>query len=69
MIVVSGDDVVRALRRLGFTETSQRGSHPKMTHPDGRVAIVPMHRTIKPGTLSSVLRQAKITQANLAANR
>jgi predicted RNA binding protein YcfA (HicA-like mRNA interferase family) len=32
-----------------------------MRHPDGRVAIVPQHGTIKRGTLASSLRQAGLT--------
>ncbi len=34
---------------------------PSCAHPDGRVAIVPRHGTVKRGTLSSILRQAGIT--------
>ena len=40
---------------------SQKGSHLKMRHPDGRVVIIPMHREIATGTLRSILRQAKLT--------
>lgn len=49
--VVSGLDVVKALKQLGFSHVSTRGSHMKMHHPDGRVATVPNHKTIKKGTL------------------
>lgn len=64
---VSGADVERALGRLGFTRASQRGSHVKLRHVDGRVVIVPMHRELKRGTLASVLRQARIDAAALIA--
>lgn len=56
--VLSAQDVLRALSRMGFTEASQRGSHKKLKHDDGRVVIVPMHRTISPGTLRSIAKQA-----------
>ncbi len=49
--IVSGRDVVRALKELGFSHVSTRGSHMKMQHPDGRIATVPNHKTIKKGTL------------------
>ena len=58
---VSGDDVVRALKKIGFTRVSQRGSHVKLRHPDGRVVIVPMHKELASGTLRSILRQSGLT--------
>lgn len=67
MIVVSGDDVVRALQRAGFARVSQKGSHRKMRHIDGRAAIVPMHPELTVGTLKSVLRQAGLTEDELKA--
>jgi predicted RNA binding protein YcfA (HicA-like mRNA interferase family) len=54
---VSGREVVRALEAAGFEHTSTRGSHAKLRHPDGRVAIVPPHRELARGTLGSILRQ------------
>lgn len=59
--VVAGADVVRVLGRAGFAQISQRGSHVKLRHADGRTAIVPLHRELAPGTLRSVLRQARIS--------
>ncbi len=49
--VVSANDLVKALKKLGFTVISQRGSHIKMRHRDGRTAIIPNHKAIKKGTL------------------
>ena len=62
----SGADVVAALGRAGFVRVSQRGSHVKMRHPDGRTAIVPMHRELAPGTTRSIVRQAKLTTDDLS---
>ncbi|HYV46004.1 MAG TPA: type II toxin-antitoxin system HicA family toxin [Myxococcaceae bacterium] len=64
---VSGEDVCRALEHAGFAEVSQKGSHLKLRHPDGRVVIVPMHREIATGTLRSILRQAKLSVEELLA--
>lgn len=58
---VSGEEVKRALERAGFRKVSQRGSHVKMRHADGRTVIIPMHRELAAGTLRSILRQAKLT--------
>jgi predicted RNA binding protein YcfA (HicA-like mRNA interferase family) len=50
---------------VGFVHVSTKGSHAKVAHPDGRVAVVPMHggRDIPQGTLGSILRQAGLTVA------
>jgi predicted RNA binding protein YcfA (HicA-like mRNA interferase family) len=59
--VVSGADVVKALRKAGFVEVSQRGSHVKLRNEQGQTVIVPLHRELAPGTLHSVLMQASIS--------
>ena len=64
--VLSGADVVAALTKGGFVHVSQRGSHVKM-RKDDRAAIVPMHREIAQGTLSSILRQAGLSREEFAA--
>lgn len=52
---------MRALERAGFLPVSQRGSHVKLRHADGRTVIVPMHREVAVGSLRSILRQAGLT--------
>lgn len=59
--VVSGSEVVQALRQAGFVRVSQRGSHVKLRTAAGRTAIVPLHRELAPGTLRSILRQAGLS--------
>jgi len=54
------------LRSVGFAEVSQRGSHAKLRHEDGRTAIVPLHRELAMGTLRSVLRQARLSPDEFA---
>jgi predicted RNA binding protein YcfA (HicA-like mRNA interferase family) len=57
---VSGREAVRALERLGFVQLRQKGSHLIMRR--GAVGcVVPMHREIKIGTLTGVLRQAGVS--------
>jgi predicted RNA binding protein YcfA (HicA-like mRNA interferase family) len=57
---LSGQQVVRALRRLGFEVTRQAGSHVRLAHADRRVTV-PLHKSNVPGTLQNVLRQAGVT--------
>jgi predicted RNA binding protein YcfA (HicA-like mRNA interferase family) len=57
---VSGREAVRALEKLGFIQIRQKGSHLIMRR--GAVGcVVPMHREIKIGTLTGVLRQADVS--------
>jgi predicted RNA binding protein YcfA (HicA-like mRNA interferase family) len=62
--ILSGADVVKALGRLGFEQVRQRGSHVVMSScvGGGQGAVVPMHREVKLGTLSGILRQAQVGQ-------
>ena len=57
---ISGADMVRALQRLGFEKTRQRGSHVVMRQ-GSRGCVVPLHDELKTGTLAGVLRQAEVS--------
>lgn len=56
--VLSGADVCKILEVHGFSFVSQKGSHAKYRHPDGRIVIVPMHSQLAKGTLMSIIRQS-----------
>lgn len=60
---VTGDRVIKVLRRVGFVEIRQRGRHVILQHPDGRVTVVPIHRgeEIGPGLLRKILRDVELT--------
>ena len=50
------------LEREGFAVVSQRGSHRKYRHPDGRQTIVPTGKNpLRPGTQADILRQAGVS--------
>jgi predicted RNA binding protein YcfA (HicA-like mRNA interferase family) len=54
---VSGDDLVKGLRRVGYEWTRQKGDHVYMTtqlRGEHHVAI-PMHNPIKVGTFAGIL--------------
>ena len=57
---ISGAEAVRALQRLGFAVTRQRGSHIVMRRGSSG-CVVPNHREVKVGTLAGVLRQAGVS--------
>jgi predicted RNA binding protein YcfA (HicA-like mRNA interferase family) len=55
--VLSARDVVRVLRRNGFTLAGQAGSHQKWRNRNGKQVIVPVHgaKQIPIGTLRSII--------------
>ena len=63
---VSGSEAVRALQKLGFEVSRQKGSHVVMKRgADG--CVIPNHQEIKIGTLAGVLRQAGISAEEFIA--
>jgi len=59
--LVSGQNTIRALERLGFVVVRQRGSHVVLKRQtlDGEVGcVVPLHRQLAPGTLRGILKHA-----------
>ncbi|HVR06668.1 MAG TPA: type II toxin-antitoxin system HicA family toxin [Thermoanaerobaculia bacterium] len=56
---MSGDDLCRALRSLGYEVTRQTGSHLRLTtkqHGEHHVTI-PRHDPLRVGTLSAVIAE------------
>ncbi len=55
---VSGPQLVKALRILGYNVTRQKGSHVRVTTPRNgeHHEVVPHHQPIKTGTLSGILK-------------
>jgi len=55
--VCNAKNVVRVLRKNGFTLVGQSGSHQKWRHTNGRQVIVAMHgsKPIPIGTLKSII--------------
>ncbi len=60
--VRSGNEVVRVLEGFGFQRVATRGSHVKLSRsvPVGarQVLHLPLHRSLKGGTLRAIFRQA-----------
>ena len=61
--VLSGKEVCRILAGEGFAEVRRRGSHVVMQKrlPETTVTVVvPGHRELKRGTLTSIIRQSRL---------
>lgn len=54
---LSGDDLAKALRDLGYEPTRQTGSHLRLTTQRGgeHHVTVPRHRGLRVGTLAGIL--------------
>ena len=57
---VTGVEAVRALRRCGFVQLRQTGSHLILRNGP-RTVVVPQHKPLKPGTLKGIVEQAGLT--------
>jgi predicted RNA binding protein YcfA (HicA-like mRNA interferase family) len=62
---VTAEQLVRALKRAGWREVSQQGSHLRLRHDDHPAdLVVPVHRGDVPkGMLMALIKQAGLTQA------
>ena len=66
--VISGRRMVRALEKIGYRVSRQRGSHVRLKHPDAerrRPTTVPLHRELQRGTLLSILADADLSTDEL----
>ena len=56
-------EVISILKKLGFAEVRQRGSHIQFRHADGRGTTVPFHkgRDISPVLLRKIAQDIKLT--------
>jgi len=61
---MSGSRVIKALEHIGYRVVQQRGSHIRLrdeVNPNHLPLTVPNHKTVKPGLLRKILRDADLT--------
>ena len=64
--VVSGAQLIAALEKIGWEVVRQQGSHVRLTHRDRSLfLVVPLHRELKRGTLTGILRDAQLDRDDL----
>jgi len=59
--LLSGQEIVNALQRIGYYVRKQKGSHIRLYHPERLPVTVPAHREIDRRTSKSILRTANLT--------
>jgi len=66
--VLSGDDLIKALKKFGYESVRQEGSHVRLRHStesQRHPLTVPRHKALKPGLLRRILRDARISLQEL----
>ena len=59
--VLSGHDLIKILKKIGFEPARQKGSHIVLVNNSSgskRAIVVPNHKEIDQGTLLEIIRQA-----------
>lgn len=61
--VLKARDIIRILKKLGFSEVRQRGAHVCFKHPGGRFTLVPKHggEDIGHGLLRQILKEIRVS--------
>ena len=61
--ILNTKDLIRVLKKIGFQEMRQKGSHRFFMHSDGRTTLVSIHSNedIGRGLLRQILREIEIT--------
>ena len=64
---ITGQRLVKALKKIGFEVLRTKGSHRFLRHTDGRCTTVPVHagETIGKGLLAHIMRDCEITSEDL----
>lgn len=67
--VLKPREVASILKKLGFVEVRQRGSHKQYRHADGRCTTVPFHgaRDISPALLRQIAKDVRMTVEEMIA--
>ena len=66
--VLSGDDIVKVLNKIGYKVVRQRGSHLRLKdpgNPSHKPISVPLHKELKPGLLRKIIRDADLSVEEL----
>lgn len=59
---IKARELIKILKKLGFIERRQKGSHLFLSHTDGRTTVVPVHpsKQIGVGLLRSILHDVEL---------
>ena len=57
--LLSANEIIKILQKMGFQKLRQEGSHVFLQHPDGRTTVVPNHprEDVDRGLLNKILKK------------
>lgn len=59
--ILSGQQCIAALAKLGYRQARQKGSHVRLVAPGRSPVTVPLHSELDRGTLRAILRVADVS--------
>ena len=61
---LTGEQIIKALKKTGFQVFRQRGSHVYLKHTDGRATVVPVHQgeSLGRGLLSTIIKEVDLSR-------
>lgn len=62
--VLSGEELIRLLKKAGFQTVRQKGSHVSLSKEHHKT-VVPLHSEIAKGTLLGILKQCGLSRQEL----
>lgn len=62
--VLSGDDLIKLLKKAGFKIVRQKGSHVSL-QKDNFNTVVPLHHELAKGTIMGILNQCGLSKDDL----
>ena len=64
---ISGKELIRILKKIGFEVSRIKGSHHLLKHLDGRSTVIPVHSNedIGTGLLNKILKDCELTKDEL----
>jgi predicted RNA binding protein YcfA (HicA-like mRNA interferase family) len=64
---MSGDDFVKAMRKIGYVWDHTEGSHMILLHPSRGRLSVPRHKELGRGLLRALIRDADLSREEFMA--
>jgi predicted RNA binding protein YcfA (HicA-like mRNA interferase family) len=64
---ITGKEMIKALRKVGFEVVRVKGSHHRLKHSNSRKTTIPVHgkQTLGPGLINKILRDVELSRDQL----